>query len=107
MQKSSSSAPPACHFSQILRTFIIFLRLFASDWQKFCTFASCFARDTDLFAHLSLSNHHLGKENEQKSKYAEVAHYSADFSIAYLGLVVSLREIWQRLRYFYLIKQLK
>lgn len=43
-------------------------------------------------AHLSLLNHHLGTGNEQKSKYAEVAHYSADFSIAYLGLVVSLRE---------------
>jgi hypothetical protein len=33
------------------------------------------------------------KRKRAKSKYAEVAPYSADFSIAYLGLVVSLREI--------------
>lgn len=63
-----------------------------------CIFATCFARDT-FIAQLSLSNHHLGKEDEQKSKYAGVAHYSADFSIAYLGLVVSLRENVAELRY--------
>ncbi len=46
-------------------------------------------------AQFSLSTHHLGKENEQISKNAEVALHSADFSIAFLALVVSLREIWR------------
>ena len=63
-----------------------------------------FRKRHGLIAHLSLSNHHLGKENEQKSKYAEVALYSADFSIAYLGLVVSLRENMAGLRYSYINK---
>jgi len=57
-----------------------------------------------LIAQLSLSNHHLEKGNEQKSKNAEVAHHSADFSIAFLGLVVSLRENMAGLRYFFLTK---
>ena len=73
-------------FSFIIRRFFIYLQ-------------RVFVRDTRHIAHLSLSNHHLGKGNEQNSKYAEVALYSADFSIAYLGLVVSLREIMAGLRY--------
>ncbi|MBP5770656.1 MAG: hypothetical protein J6W75_04765 [Bacteroidaceae bacterium] len=69
------------------------IRIFAADLRPKCPFPRHIAQ-------LSLSNHHLGKENEQKSKNAEVAHRSADFSIAFLGLVVSLRENMAELRYF-------
>ena len=54
----------------------------------------------DFIALLSLSNHHLGKGKRANSKNAEVAHHSADFSIAFLGLVVSLRENMAGLRFF-------
>jgi hypothetical protein len=78
-----------------MNLFSHFLLLF-EDFSYICT---VFRKRHRHIAHLSLSNHHLGKENEQNSKYAEVALYSADFSIAYLGLVVSLREIMAGLRY--------
>ena len=55
----------------------------------------CSVKDTILLLNFLSRITTSEKKNEQKSKYAEVAHYSADFSIAYLGLVVSLREIWQ------------
>ena len=55
----------------------------------------CFVKDTILLLNFLSRITTSEKKKEQKSKYAEVAHYSADFSIAYLGLVVSLREIWR------------
>ena len=42
---------------------LIFLSLFASDWDNFCTFASCFARDT-RHSRLYTSNHHLGQRSQ-------------------------------------------
>lgn len=58
-------------------------------------------RDTSLLLNFLSRITTSEKKNEQKSKYAGVSHYSADFSIAYLGLVVSLREIMAGLRYLF------
>lgn len=60
-------------------------------------------RDTSLLLNFLSRITTSEKKNEQKSKYAGVALYSADFSIAYLGLVVSLREYMAGLRFFYMV----
>ena len=57
-RKDSQNSSNHFHFAQEIHKNLIFLRLFASDWQKFCTFAPCFARDTTYCLLIPLSNFH-------------------------------------------------
>ena len=41
-RKDSQNSSIHFHFAPGIHKTLFFLRLFASDWQKFCTFASCF-----------------------------------------------------------------
>ena len=83
-------------------SFYVIFAFSVIEFEDFCVYLQrVLVRDIYLLLNFLSRITTSEKKNEQKSKYAGVSHYSADFSIAYLGLVVSLREIMAGLRYLY------
>jgi len=83
-------------------TFYMFFIFRGFEIKYFCVILSRVSQEAHTYCSTFSLESPPRKRKRAKSKNAEVALYSADFSIAFLGLVVSLREDMAELRYFFL-----